>query len=312
MNRRAFAGGRSIGRWCLLAAGCLLIGIQPAGAQIRGVYPPGMSALNSGVTPEPGFSYGHMLLFYGRDESKGPDGEVVATGDNSVILAMNSIIWVSPRVVLGGARFSMSATLPLSNNSLTADNVGAISGGGGFADSYYQPFILGWNRPRLSMRAVYGFLAPTGKYSADSNSNVGSGYWTHVLASGQTWRPTPESSWSLSAFQMYEFHTKQKQTNVRPGDTLDLDYSITRTVPVGSDASVQVGLAGYHQWQMTDKQVPGAAPSEARYAVNAMGVAANVAWPRRGASLGIKYLQEFLNRSTFQGYSTQISGSIAF
>ena len=111
---------------------------------------------------------------------------------------------------------------------------------------------------------------------------------------------------------MYEVHTKQQQTGVKPGDTLDLDYSITRTVPAGSDASLQFGLAGYHQWQMTDKQVPGAAPSDTRYAVNAMGIAANVAWPRRGVSLGIKYLQEFLNRSTFQGYSTQISGSIAF
>jgi hypothetical protein len=311
---RASTAGHSIGRRCLLAATCLLIGIHPAGAQIRGVYPPGMSALNSGVTPEPGFSYGNMLLFYGRDESKGADGEVIATGNNSVILAMNSIVWVGSREVLGGARFSMSATLPLSNNSLTSDNAGAISGGGGFADSYYQPFILGWSRPRLGIRAVYGFLAPTGEYSATSSSNVGSGYWTHVLASGQTWYLTGDGRTSLSTFQMYEFHTKQQETGIRPGDTLDLDYSVTRTVPLNADASLQFGLAGYHQWQMTDKRVPGVppAPPDARYVVNAMGVAGNVAWPRRGVSLGVKYLQEFLNRSTFQGYSTQISGSIAF
>ena len=107
-----------------------------------------MSATNSGVTPEPGFTFANQLLFYSRDESRGPDGESVATGNNSVILAMNSFVWVSKQEILGGARFSMSATLPISNNSLSSDAAGAISGGGGFADSYYQPFILGWKGRR--------------------------------------------------------------------------------------------------------------------------------------------------------------------
>jgi hypothetical protein len=31
-----------------------------------------------------------------------------------------------------------------------SDLRGAISGGGGFADSYYQPFILGWRKRRSS------------------------------------------------------------------------------------------------------------------------------------------------------------------
>ena len=46
--------------------------------------------------------------------------------------------------MLGGARFSAAASLPIANNSLSSETTGAISGGGGFADSYYQPAILGW------------------------------------------------------------------------------------------------------------------------------------------------------------------------
>ena len=125
-----------------------------AAAQNRGVYPLGMSATNSGVTPEAGFSYVNQLLFYSRNESRGPEGEPLATGNNSVILSMNSFVWVSQREVLGGARFSMSATLPIANNSLSSNAAGAISGGGGFGDSYYQPFILGWNQERVALRAV--------------------------------------------------------------------------------------------------------------------------------------------------------------
>jgi hypothetical protein len=83
---------------------------------------------------------------------------------------------------------------------------------------------------------------------------------------------------------------------------------------LGNDVQLQVGLVGYGQWQTTDKGGPAVtlAEAQARYSVNALGFAANVLWPQRKVSLGIKYFKEFSNRSTFQGYSAQISGSIGF
>ncbi len=297
----------------LLAVAALLIA-TPARAQNRGVYPLGMSATNSGVTPEPGFSYVNQFLFYARDELRGPEGESLATGNNSVILAMNSLVWVSKNEILRGAKFSMSATLPITNNSLSSDAAGAISGGGGFADSYYQPFILGWKGKTVATRAAYGFLAPTGEFTPGANTNVGSGYWTHVVSSGQTWSLTPDGGTAVSAFQMYEFHTVQKGTGIHPGQTFDLDYSVTRMMSLGDDVQLQVGLVGYGQWQTTDKSGPSVTPAQAQalYSVNALGFATNVLWPQRKVSLGIKYFKEFENRSTFQGYSVQISGSIGF
>src|SRR5205807_123044 len=140
----------------------------PVKAQVRGVYPVGMNATNSGVTPEAGITYSNLFVFFSRDEEKGPHGEILATGQNSILMDMNSFVWVSKKEMnlLGGAVFSASATLPIANNSLTSDIRGAISGGGGFADSYYQPFILGWRKQRVAIRAIYGFLAPTGRFSA--------------------------------------------------------------------------------------------------------------------------------------------------
>src|SRR3954451_24463834 len=85
----------------------------PAQAQVRGVYTQGMSATNSGVTAEPGFTYSNLFIFYSRDQLKGPNGEILATGQNSVMMDMNSFVWVSGKQIetLGGARFSASATL---------------------------------------------------------------------------------------------------------------------------------------------------------------------------------------------------------
>jgi len=285
-------------------------------AQVRGVYPVGMNATNSGVTPEAGFTYSNLFVFFSRDEDRGPDGEVIATGQNSIMMDLSSFVWVSKKelVPLGGAVFSASATLPVANNSLTSDINGALSAGGGFADSFYQPIILGWRKRRVAIRAVYGFLAPTGRFSAGANTNVGSGYWTSVISSGQTIYLTENKATAFSAFQMYEFHGTQEGTMIHPGQTFNLDYSITHVFPLQQSWRLQLGLVGYGQWQTTNKTGPSITPQQAaaHYKVNALGFAANAMLPERKVSLGVKYFHEFECRSTYQGYTLQISGAVTF
>jgi hypothetical protein len=283
-----------------------------ARAQVRGVYPAGMSATNAGVTPESGFSYSNLFLLYARDELRGSDGELLEKGHNSVIIDMNTFVWVSTDTILGGARFSAAASLPIANNSLSSETTGAISGGGGFADSYYQPAILGWQLKRIDFRVMYGFLAPTGRFEAGATDNVGSGYWTHTLASGQTFYLTEDRQTALSAFVMYEFHGSQEDTGVRPGDTFNLDYSLTRNIRFSNDVQWQLGLIGYQQRQTSDKRGPGVTPeqSKAHYTVDALGLSSNVTLASRKVSLGFKYYQEFSSRSTLQGYSVQISAFV--
>jgi hypothetical protein len=273
-----------------------------------------MSATNSGVTPESGFSYSNQFLTYSRSELKNAQGATQTTGNNSVIMDMNSIIWVSPKEILAGAKISLVATLPVARNSLTSDVTGPISGGSGFADSYYQPFIMAWEKKSAAIRTAYGFLAPTGRFDATANDNVGSGYWTHVVSSGQTFFLTADKATSVSAFQMYEYHTTQETTNIHPGQNLDLDYSITHTIAAGTNLRVQLGLVGYGSWQTTNKTGPSITAAQAgdHYKVNALGPASNVTFPAQKLSIGFKYFQEFSNRSTFQGHSIQFSGSIKF
>jgi len=293
-----------------------LIASSPIQGQVRGVYPVGMNATNSGVTPEAGITYSNLFIFFSRDEQKDSEGNTVATGQNSIMMDLNSFVWVSEKRIhaLGGAIFSASATLPVANNSLTSDVVGTLSAGGGFADSFYQPVILGWRKKRADIRAIYGFLAPTGRFEAGANNNVGSGYWTSVLSSGQTFYLSENKATAISAFEMYEFHGTQEGTGVHPGQTLNLDYSLTQVFPLKAGLRLQIGLVGYGQWQMTNKYGPTitSEEAEAHYKVNGMGLAANALFPGRKASIGIKYFHEFECRSTYQGYTLQITAAIAF
>jgi len=293
---------------------CILTITTLARAQNRGVYPLGMSATNSGITPESGFTYTNQLLFYARDEAKDDAGKTIpVTGLNTVVMDMNTLTWVSTEQVLG-ARFSASATLPFAKNDLTSDIQGQVSGGAGFADSYYLPFILGWSTARADVRAMYGFLAPTGRFAAGANNNVGSGYWTHALSSGQTFYLTGNKRLILSTFEMYEFHTTQEGTGVHPGDTFDLDYSLMVAIHRTSSLAIQLGADGYEARQTTAKTGPNITPelSAERYVVNSFGFALIAAVPKKRTSLGFRYFKEFADRSTYQGFSAQVFGAIRF
>ena len=299
-----------------LLAACMLLAPAGAQAQSRGVYPLGMTAIGSGVTPDPGFTYANQLLFYSRDESKADDGSTQpVSGQNAVIMDMNSFVWVSRRTFLGGAHYSAVATLPVAKNQLVSDIHGQLSGGGGFADSYYLPLILGWNKERASIRALAGFLAPTGRFTEGASDNVGSGYWTPALSSGQTVQLTSSNAVTYSAFQLYEWHTTQQGTGTKPGDTLNLDYSLIRTFAFAKGPTrLQVGVAGYEQRQTTAKTGPAVTEEQSpeRYAINALGFVTNLVFPNHRFNAGVKLFEEFSNRAAYQGCSLQVSGAVSF
>jgi hypothetical protein len=302
------------GRW-VLAAVLALLAATSAQAQNRGVYPLGLSALNSGVSAAPGFTYSNAFLFYSRSEQVGGNGEVLASGQQSVLLDMNTILWASADdiAMLGGARFSSAVTVPIANNSLSSSTQGAISGGGGAGDLYFQPVILGWRTARADVRGIVGFLAPTGKFNAGATDNVGNGYWTPVIAAGETFYLSEDRATTFSAFEMYEFHSTQSGTQIHPGETFDLDYSLMRAITF-PDSRLQVGLIGYGAWQTTAKTGPQitAAQEGQRYRVNAIGAGLNYILPARKVTLSFKYFDEFSNQWTYQGHSVQISVGVGF
>jgi hypothetical protein len=314
---RIYCGTRTAHRlpWIRLSVYMWLVA-SAAHAQNRGVYPLGLSAINSGVSAAPGFTYNNSFLFYARDEQKGGDGEAIATGQQAVLLDMNTLLWASSQEMakLGNARFSCAVTIPIANNSLSSSTQGAISGGGGLGDVYFQPVILGWQQDRADIRAIVGVLAPTGKFNAGAKDNVGNGYWTPVIAAGETFYLSADKATTVSLFEMYEFHTTQSGTQIRPGETFDLDYSVMRAFRVHGESRLQVGVIGYGAWQTTAKTGPSVTPAEVtqRYRVNALGVGMNLLLPTQKVTLSLKYFDEFSNQWTYQGYSLQISAGVVF
>jgi len=297
-----------------LATGCLLGCVSSAHAQIRGLYTPGMNAVNSGVLPEAGLSYQVLFQPYSFDEAKGPEGNRLPfSGKVSVTAEQNIFLWVSNMKILGGT-YAAVADLPIANNSLTTVRFGALAAASGFADSYYSPLTLGWQKPRADFQASYGLFAPTGRFTPGASDNTGGGYWAQFLATGQTVYVTADKGTALSAYEGYEFHGTQKDTHVHPGQTFDIDYSLTQMLPLKHDKHtlLQVGLVGYGQYQTTDTTRPIVTVTDTPYRVNALGGTAGIVLPERKVSVNVKYLKEFSNQATVEGHSLQISAGVTF
>jgi hypothetical protein len=297
------------GAGCAALAAILLS--LPAAAQVRGVYPTGMNAANGGGLPAPGWSYSNLLILNSRDERVGADGSAIATGRQALALNLNTFAWATRPESAGGLRYATTATVILSRNSLTSDMDGDLGEGSGLGDLFVQPLIVGRSTERTDLKAAYGFVAPTGRFEPGADDNVGSGYWTHALSAGATVRLGESRDTTLSGFLMVELHGRQEGTDVRPGDTLDFDASLTRTVATAHAATVQLGIAGYAQWQLSDRTGPGAAEGD-RYRVYALGLAMQCAPAGSRSAFALRLFREFGARSTFEGLSLQLSGSLAF
>jgi len=296
------------------SSACLVAQVVPAHAQIRGLYAPGMTATNSGVLPGAGLSYQALFQPYSFDEAKGPDGgHLPGSEKTSVVVDQNIFLWVSTKTILGGTYAAM-ADLAVANTSLTSVRFGALATASGFGDSYYSPLTLGWSRPRGDFQASYGFMAPTGRFDAGSTDNTGSGYWGNFLSGGQTVYITADKGTAVSAYEVYEFHGTQKDTDVHPGQTFDLDYSVTQMLPLTRDKHtlLQVGLVGYGQYQTTATDRPVTIGLDPRYKVNALGATAGVVLPTRKVNVNVKYFKEFSNEATVEGHSLQIAAGVTF
>ena len=301
----------------MMAGGLIVVSACPLMAQIRGQYESGLNATNSGVLAPPELTYANLFQLYSFDHANDSEGARLSTSGNlSVLFQHNIVAWTTKAATPGGLRCGVLTDIPISSNSLTVATLGSLRGGAGLTDIYIQPLTLGWNLNRADFQVAYGFIVPTGRFKGGASDNAGSGYWGHDISSGQTFHLTENKATSFSAYELYEFHGTQRDTHMRPGQTFNLDYSLTQILPLQKNQHtlLQLGLAGYEQFQTTDRSGPTVTSEQAsaHYRVNALGAAANVILPGRKTVLSFKMLKEFGNRSTVQGHSIQIGGALTF
>jgi hypothetical protein len=294
----------------VLVCACVTLAcISPLQAQQKGQWVPGQMGLNAGVTPDAGFTYSNMAMNYSAGQLNDSSGNRLpgVTGTYGFWADENIFVYV-PKFKILGAKFVPFAILNYANGSLVADlsvipgtNLSSAAGGSGFADTFVQPIGLGWNFKRADVTVGYGFVAPTGRYTAGASDNVGSGYWGNFITTGTTVYLTKNKGTSANLFTGWETHGKKGGTDKTPGQAFTAEWGLGQVLPLKKDFSrlLQLGFVGYDQWQVTDNggtiTVAGVTlPASVlpSYSSHALGFQSNFILPKRDLVLTFKYYDE--------------------
>jgi len=241
---------------------CLLLWVMTplaAQAQFLGHNFPGDAGVMSATQPEPGTYFAPLYIAYRGDTLRDRDGNAITIdNDRRGSLDVNAygigIWWVSEHKIWG-ANYSLMVAPAWTDNKFEAPILGLTEEVSvGFTDLYVQPINLGWHKEKADYSAGIGIYAPTGRYDASADDNLGMGMWTLELFGGGTWYLDEAKSWSFATTASYEFHSKKEDSDIRVGQILTLEGGLGKAY---MDGAVNIGLAYYAQMKITNDDFPG-------------------------------------------------------
>jgi len=308
----------------LLLLFCFLTSIASV-AQQKGQYLPGQFELNSGVTPEPGFTYANVSINYFADTLKDGSGHTVPATGTYNLWGIESVFLYKPNFdVLGGKMMFGIIAPTFANGSVTEQNLGLQAGGFGIADIFVQPLTLSWKFSRVDFWVADGFVAPTGRYSPGASDNIGSGYWGNQVMSGTTVYITKNRGTSANLFTDWEQHgskdtsTGPSPTHLTPGQTFTMEWGIGQVFPLDKQFQklLQAGVIGYDQWQVSSNSglTSSGLPASAApfYSSHAIGFQTNFILPAKNLNFYFKFLPEYAAKARVEGRTIAFGGSYTF
>ncbi len=298
----------------------------PLFGQQKGQWVPGQGGLNAGVNPDPGFTYLNMTINYSASQlNDSKSNAVPGIAGTYGFWVVENLFFYEPNQKFLGAHFAPYAAVSFANGSLTSSGplglprFGIQAGGQGLADTMFVPVNLGWQTKRLDISAQYGFVAPTGRYSAGASNNVGSGYWGHHIINGETVYLTKNKGTSANLLTDWEIHTKKQGTDTTPGQAFTMEWGLGQVIPLDKQLHklFQIGVIGYDQWQVTanggtvalSDRVTVPASSIPYYSVHAIGLQTNFIAPAKGLYFFFKYEPEYMAKARPKGRTFVFGGS---
>lgn len=262
-----------------LIAICLLAAAGPASAQtlVTGHYQALVAGgLKSGVLlPRPGVVVQNGWWFYNARTFTDNDGDVIPTDAELNIIATRVVgLWQTGVKILG-ADYAAALALPFANlapNPVFVLGQPLKTGGLGVGDIAFNPLRLGWHWTAFHAQFDYTLFLPVGRFEQGASDNVGKGFWTHMLTAAGTWMPPADNPWHVSLQTRYEMHSTVRDSDLRPGTTLTLEFGAGKRL----SPKVDLGLVAFYWGQITDASGEDATPPLLKYRI--AGIGAELQW----------------------------------
>jgi hypothetical protein len=293
---------------CVIA---LCPGVSVSAVQNTGHYLPGSEGIAAAAMRTVGESGIKALTgYYYADHFKNSRGDKLSiSGDVDGFIQTVEYFYMSNHRIFGGS-FGFGIFFAFAEADYNVSGVDVGEGAWGVADPMLTPIILAWQRDRLYWILEYGAYVPAGSYDENEQNNVGKGYWSHMITLGATYFVDEDKKWSITLIPRYEIHSKIRGTETTPGQNISLDISVGRKLADGLD----VGLAGYGQWQISKDSVSDAGISTDSPLDRVLGVGPEIVFsmPEKHITIGWRGYVQFAARDRVQGYSSLLELRFGF
>ncbi len=276
---------------------------------ISGSYAPFTATqLKAGIMPPPGtIVLENGSIFYDTREFVDSSGKRTRTSTNETFVNRTTIGYVVPDFKILGGDFHPAVMVMFMDQAIRPEP--GSERNLQLADLIVQPFALGWHAGEWHTLVNYNLFLPTGKFREGASNNTGKGLYSHMLTGAVTWQEAAPLPWAATAQLRYEIFGEQRQSNIRPGQVMTIEFAAGKEVVKGFDLAITA--VGSFQTTKESNSPPETDNSRYRF----YGVGPEFHWRPEslpGAQVSVSTLYEFGARNTGEGAGGLLSLSYAF
>lgn len=223
----------------LLHAGLAAAQVSDLGHRV-----PGAVGLDAGTQPDEGLYVAARVLRFASSQVNDRAGNAIPIAGLDID-ALATAVGFSGTLRLHGVYLDAALSIPFVKLSLDSDRPEASVDRLGLGNVYVEPLKLGTRWSRVDAVAGYGFYIPTAQ---GARSGVGQPEWAHQFSAGSTVFFDDRRGSRASALVSFVINGQKRGVDITRGDMV--------LVQGGAGARVfrivDVGVAGYALWQVTD------------------------------------------------------------
>jgi len=291
----------------------VIIGLSSvAVAQDSPHYVNGVEGIKAATLPPPGNYFRIYSVGYTAQKVRTNSGSTAHVDfDVSVAAVATRFIKITETKILG-ANYGFDVLVPVIYTDIDAFGVVRDSETG-IGDVWIEPLLLAWHGQQYDAAIGMGFYMPTGQYSQRRAASPGKDHWTAMATAGYTQYFDEAKTWSASILARYETHSTKRNAPIHSGDDFHFEWGVAKSIMPGID----VGFAGYAQWQVTDDKGAGVRANPfwngSRHdQIFAAGPEISTAFPEMGLFVSLRVLQEFAVRNAPEGLAAVLTVTKAF
>jgi hypothetical protein len=238
---------------------------------VTGHYPPGQSGIRGASTPDTGVSLTNFSRFFTNLEGVGGASETPEDIHELRYANISMFTWTT-KFTFFGLRYGALAGIPVATGNISSGQAPEF----GLGDILLTPISLYGKSELFDYQFQFTTWTPSGHFSPGSARNRGTGFWALVYSLGGVYYPGGDrQAWSISAVARAEQNFRQRNTGIKAGNDIVVDWGIGRMFSL-ANRRLDIGVSGFGDWQLSAQEGGAVGVDQLRYKLLGAGPEASL------------------------------------